>query len=314
MLPTSCHLDLDSSRSVIDKIEVAPIQAFEGMSVGYPKILCFMMTHSEAHQTKVKAVLETWGSKCDGWFIASNQTDTKLGTIKMKTPALYPLLWTKLNETLHRIYETSYEEYDYFFKVDDDTFVIMENLRVFLQARAEEQSPQIFGYLLRDQKWSHQRQYFELTDQNRAFGSHFLSHVRKPEEWVDYVAGGSGYIMNRVYLARVIKALESSLTFYGEVPEDMALGATMLSHGISPQNSRDSRGREHFIPESPALWLIRQKAQIRAGAVSSTRGCCARYAISFHHISPDEMHYLHDQFFLCRAGRNMGQVQVDTPE
>ena len=96
-------------------------------------------------------------------------------------------------------------------------------------------------------------------------------------------------------------ALESNLTLYGEVPEDMAHGATMLAHGIQPENSRDKAGREYFIPESPALWNVRHQARIRTGVIPPNQQCCAYYTVAFHHVSPLEMQYMHDLFYLCRT-------------
>lgn len=295
----SCQSDPDGSRAVTDKIFVS------AMGNDADRILCFMMTHSGAHHTNVKAVLGTWGAACDGWVIASNQTDPQLGSLEMHTPAVYTRLWTKLNETLRYVAEHHMGAYDWFFKVDDDTFVLMENLRRFLKTKkTNEEIPQIFGYLLTDQFWGDQRLYFDLSDHNRAFGELFLTKVRKKSDKVNYLAGGSGYIMNRIYLRKLLQALESNLTLHGEVPEDMAQGATMLAHGISPGDSRDSLGREHFIPEPPSLWHVRHQARIRSGIVPANRECCARYAVSFHHISPVLMHHLYDQFYRCRGPSN----------
>ena len=38
-----------------------------------PKILCMVYTHSHAH-FRIKAIVNTWGSQCDGFFAASNET------------------------------------------------------------------------------------------------------------------------------------------------------------------------------------------------------------------------------------------------
>lgn len=255
------------------------------------RILCFVMTHSNAHETKMRAVMETWGGQCDGWFVASNATDSKLGAIKIQTPALYNQLWEKLNETVHYVASNYLDQYDWFYKVDDDTFVIMENLWEFLRIKKrDDHEPQIFGYLLRDQFWLDQQKYFDLSAANRAFADYFFSHVRNASSHVEYLAGGSGYIMNRSYLQKFVSALQSNLTLFGEVPEDMAHGATMLAYGTAPLNSRDSLGREYFIPEEPALWQVRHRAQIRSGQVAKRRKCCARYAVAFHHISIPLMH------------------------
>jgi hypothetical protein len=181
------------------------------------------------------------------------------------------------------------------------TFVVWENLQQFLRSKGNLAKPQIFGHLLQDAYWGDQDKYFGISEQNRAFGDFFLQHIRNATSHVDYLAGGSGYIMNKVYLKTLIEALHSNLTLRGEVPEDMGQGALMLAHGVAPENSRDTLGREHFVPESPALWQIRHHARIREGSIPVNRNCCARYSTSFHHISPAEMHHLYHQFYTCRS-------------
>lgn len=288
--------ELHETRRVLDDIMVhpPPIKSNE-------RILCFMMTHSGAHRTKVKAVIETWGWQCDGWFIASNATDTELGAIEMKTPALYNRLWIKLNETMRYVSSNYISQYEWFFKVDDDTFVIMENLREFLRIKKQEdQIPQVFGYLLQDESWQDQQRFFDLSNSNQLFADYFLSHVRNASARVEYLAGGSGYIMNRAYLRKFVLAMQSDLTLHGEVPEDMAHGATMLAHNVTSRDSRDLLGREYFIPEEPALWEVRHKAHIRSGQIPPHRKCCAKYTVSFHHISVPQMRDMYDYLYLCR--------------
>ena len=110
--------DQTATYRVLDNVMVHPPSRQSNES-----ILCFMMTHSGAHRTKVKAVMDTWGRQCDGWLIASNETDIELGSMKMKTPAQYTRLWIKLNETIRYITSNYIDHYDWFYKVDDDTFI-----------------------------------------------------------------------------------------------------------------------------------------------------------------------------------------------
>jgi glycoprotein-N-acetylgalactosamine 3-beta-galactosyltransferase len=266
------------------------------------------MTHSGAHETKVKAVLDTWGKHCDKLVITSNLTDPSIGAIRLQTPSTYENLWNKLNETLHYVWNQYSEDddYEWFFKVDDDSFVIMENLEVFLSSpEIDPEEPTAFGYLLSDETWGEMRPYF-FTPENQAFGNFFYTHIRNNMDDVDYLAGGAGYVMNRAYLQEFLKALDSNLTLRGMPPEDMAHGATMLARGIRPQNSRDTLGRERFLPDTPELVELRHAMRLRRGVALAGSKCCSRYSITFHHIPPWQMRYLYDQLYTCR-GRPQGQ-------
>jgi glycoprotein-N-acetylgalactosamine 3-beta-galactosyltransferase len=70
----------------------------------------------------------------------------------MESEATYENLWNKLNETMHYISKTTngFQDYDWYYKVDDDTFVVMENLHAFLQSPkvqegAKQKIPLLYG-------------------------------------------------------------------------------------------------------------------------------------------------------------------------
>jgi hypothetical protein len=47
-----------------------------------PKKLCMLYTHTGAH-SRIQAIVNTWGSQCDGFFAASNETDLSIGAIDL---------------------------------------------------------------------------------------------------------------------------------------------------------------------------------------------------------------------------------------
>jgi glycoprotein-N-acetylgalactosamine 3-beta-galactosyltransferase len=297
----SCDFDYEGSREVLDSIGVANDSPT-------PKVLCFIMAHSGSHDTKVKAVWDTWGKKCDKLVIASNVDDPSIGAVKLQTASTYNNLWNKLNETLHYVWDMQdRDEYDWFFKADDDTFVIMENLKLLLSQpkyvvneKNDDKRPLAFGYVLHDSTWGSQKQRLSSPG-NEAFGRHFFNQVRTERDKVEYFAGGAGYVMNAAYLQELLHALRGNLTIRGSAPEDMAHGATMLARGISSQNSRDKMGRERFHQESPALTYVRHQSHLKNGVEPQGSKCCSRSTVSFHHIAPDYMRYMYDQFYHCRT-------------
>jgi glycoprotein-N-acetylgalactosamine 3-beta-galactosyltransferase len=129
------------------------------------RVLCFLVTHSGHHETRVRAIRETWGPKCDKLIVSSNRTDPGIGAIQISnTSATYDNLWLRLQETILYIHKTYYNShrdgdddgyyhynyYDWFLKVDDDCLVIMENLKRYLASKQHsklEQPPRILGRL-----------------------------------------------------------------------------------------------------------------------------------------------------------------------
>jgi glycoprotein-N-acetylgalactosamine 3-beta-galactosyltransferase len=273
------------------------------------KVLCFVMTHSAYHATRLPAVWNTWGRRCDKLVILSDKTDTVYETISLQDVALdqskgwltgdttrpahskssYVQLWNKLNVTIQYVWDTYKDQgYDWYLKADDDSYVIVENLKHFLSNpeivhRSEVlKTPLIFG---RRYSWvkagdltSGQpvfRAFFNFTiplDEdprsngrrkrrgqkrlnstviNGDFRERFYQKFTNPDEPIVYAHGGAGYVMNAPYMEQFLKALNGPDTLRGIPAEDLAHGAVMLYHDVPVQKTRDELGRERFHPENP---------------------------------------------------------------
>eukprot|EP00854_Cymbomonas_tetramitiformis_P000388 gene388-720_t len=120
--------------SVARHIPVTPLAAAE--KSGQQRILCWVFTSEQFHQTRAVSVKHSWGSKCEHLVFISNVSDASLPSITVDIPFdSHDNLWQKTQAaiiTLHRLYG---EDYDWFVKADDDTFLLMENLRRYLQSR-----------------------------------------------------------------------------------------------------------------------------------------------------------------------------------
>ncbi|CAG2175975.1 unnamed protein product [Oppiella nova] len=94
-----------------------------------PRLLCLVTTTPDYHDTKAIAVNETWGKRCDTLLYVSSQTYDGLDVIKSNCSIEnHDYLWCKNRQGLveaHRRYNGSY---DWLFKADDDTYVVIENL------------------------------------------------------------------------------------------------------------------------------------------------------------------------------------------
>ena len=110
-----------------------------------PTILCWIMTGPSNHQTKAVHVKHTWGSHCDKLMFMSTEEDKELGSIKLDVEEGRQGLWGKTKLAFKYVYENHYDEYDWFMKADDDTFVIIENLK-YLLSNYNTTDPLSFGH------------------------------------------------------------------------------------------------------------------------------------------------------------------------
>ena len=283
--------------------------------VPVPRILCFIMTTSSLHYARLNSVLKTWGKRCDKLVIASDQEDSRFQTLKMNTEAEYDKLWQKLNETLHYVWKNYRQEYDWFFKADDDTYVIVENLKAFLMSpevqRRQHTEPLLFGrryaWLTAGQLQNRLfRGFFRDKNgtvlENQSFKERFYERIPKSQPMI-YPHGGAGYVMNKLYVEKFLQVLDGPDTFRGRPAEDLAHGATMAYHGIYSQPTRDALGRERFHPE-PALYMYGAPVDWIGKLVGTLlpeeqpkngTDCCSSHSISFHHMHSSKMLFL-DQF------------------
>uniref|UniRef100_A0A182LTW6 N-acetylgalactosaminide beta-1,3-galactosyltransferase n=1 Tax=Anopheles culicifacies TaxID=139723 RepID=A0A182LTW6_9DIPT len=174
-------------------------------------------------------------------------------------------LWNKTREAFRYIYEHHVEEYDWFFKADDDTYVVVENLRYFLYPYSPE-LPIFFGSKFR-----------------------YPQYVKQ-----GYFSGGAGYVLSREAVRRFYEqALQDeercSVVFE---TEDLQMGRCMESVNVTAGDSRDAFGRKRFLPFDPAAHLANSDTEDPGYWYNeysyykplSGKNCCSDFAISFHYI------------------------------
>jgi glycoprotein-N-acetylgalactosamine 3-beta-galactosyltransferase len=77
--------------------------------------------------------MATWGRHCDGLIFLSSATDVLLPTLVANGNVdRYDNLWFKMREGLYHLYKKYLDDYDFFLKADDDSYVVIENLRFVL--------------------------------------------------------------------------------------------------------------------------------------------------------------------------------------
>ncbi|XP_057379261.1 LOW QUALITY PROTEIN: glycoprotein-N-acetylgalactosamine 3-beta-galactosyltransferase 1-like [Daphnia carinata] len=256
------------------------------------RVLCWIMTAPRNHWKKARHVKNTWGKRCNKLVFVSTETDNRLPTVKIAAVEGYDNLWGKTREAFRYVWEHYREEADWFLKADDDSFVILENLRYYLS---------IFN-----------------TSDPLYFGHKFKAYIKS-----GYMQGGSGYIKFSRDLAQVLYNLvmkigyvlsKEALRRFVEIgledptkcsatewPEDVEIGRCMENMKCEGMDTRDSYGRNRFLPvslpihltlgivEDTWLWDMHPSYYPIQGGFD----CCSDTAIGFHQLTASDM-YLYD--------------------
>ncbi len=147
--------------------------------------MCMVLTMLDKKDRR-EAVMETWGKKCTHlvFFMAGSEAVSEVQLTKntrlvsLPTPQFYGNLWKVTQLALQYIFQKYYDSFDWLIKCDDDTYVIMENLRVFVY-KTNESSPYFYGM-----------------------------EVLMPSTGEHFISGGSGYIMSHRNLEKLVQAFE----------------------------------------------------------------------------------------------------------
>ncbi|KAK7096077.1 hypothetical protein V1264_005422 [Littorina saxatilis] len=245
------------------------------------RVLIWVMTSPKTLQSRAKEVRDTWGTRANQILFFSSKSDPDFPTIGLDVPEGRQHLLEKTNRAFRYIYDNHMDDADWFMKVDDDTYVIMENLRYFLSG--------------------------ENTSEPLFFGHHFHSPYRRLTRLknlpLHYHSGGAGYVISKEALRRFgEKGWDESVCRQSLGAEDVGFGECMINLGVRISDSTDALGRSRFHcfrPLSftsgifPGWYRLFDANGARKGAEAMSD-----YAISFHYIKPDEMRLMN--YFIYR--------------
>ena len=199
-------------------------------------------------------------------------------------------MWQKVRSIHSYVYDNYYQDFDWFHIGGDDMYLLVENLRLYLESE-EIQTAQNGGVYLPFGNETEQvpmflgRRFAYQGDRNDIFNS-----------------GGSGYTLNKAALKTlVVQGLPKVMPHAKTAAEDCMVARALRKHGIFPYETKDENGGERYMPFMPGAhynyvmpkdpskdWYAKYSIDIKFGLDH-----CAGKSVAFHYAKKDAKKRLH---------------------
>uniref|UniRef100_A0A8C5P6C9 N-acetylgalactosaminide beta-1,3-galactosyltransferase n=1 Tax=Leptobrachium leishanense TaxID=445787 RepID=A0A8C5P6C9_9ANUR len=184
------------------------------------RVLCWIMTAPANLDTRTIHLKYSWTRHCNIALFMSSVTNESFPTIGLGTKEGRDQLYRKTIRAFQIVHKHYYEKADWFLRADDDTYIVVENLRWMLS-----------NY---------------TPDQPVYFGKRF-----KPFAEQGYMSGGAGFVLSKEALNRFVEGFQKENCTHTTSLEDIGLGQCMEKMGVIAGDSRDTEQRETFHPFTP---------------------------------------------------------------
>ena len=194
-----------------------------------------MLNHRASHFTMHRP-------KCDGFIAASTKTDPLLNTVDIPHSGKeeYNNMFAKVQSMWSYVYDNYYEDYDWFHIGGDDMYLLVENLRLYLESEEIQTAENGGIYKPNGLETSLRplflgRRFAKRGDQNDIFAS-----------------GGPGYTMNKAALKTLV--VDGFPVYFQNVTssmEDVLVARTFRELGVAVYDTQDENGGERYMPLHP---------------------------------------------------------------
>lgn len=180
--------------------------------------------------------------KCDGFMVASNRTDVSIGTVNIQHegPEEYNNIWQKVRSMWSYVYDHYYEKYDWFHIGGDDLYLIVENLRNYVESEEIKTAANGGIYLPAGTE----------TEQVPLFLGRRFAYQGDMDEIFN--SGGSGYTMNKAALKLLV--VDGFVNYFQHLKtfsEDTMVARVFKKYNVFPYETKDKNGGERYMPFLP---------------------------------------------------------------
>uniref|UniRef100_A0AC35THN8 N-acetylgalactosaminide beta-1,3-galactosyltransferase n=1 Tax=Rhabditophanes sp. KR3021 TaxID=114890 RepID=A0AC35THN8_9BILA len=189
------------------------------------RIFCIIVTTPKYKQSRVIPQINTWVKRCSGYAYASSVNDDSINAIKGFGKDNYKYGYGKVRGALIKMWKKHGDKFDYYLKADDDSYVIMENLRLFLLNKDPNQ------------------------DLYEGFKLHVTTDGKKP---YSYHQGGAGYVMSKSVVKRLVETGFPKICQQNAAGfDDRVIGKCLTKLKVGIPDTRDMYNRLLFMPSTP---------------------------------------------------------------
>lgn len=177
-------------------------------------------------------------------MVASNETDPTIHAVNIPHEGAeeYDNLWQKTRSVTSYVYDNYWDKYDWFYFGDTDSYVLVENLRLYLESEEIKVAANGGKYLPNG----------DATEQTPLYLGRRFAYRGDMNDI--YTSGGAGYTFNKAALKTlVVNGYPNYFPEQVSFAEDWMLGRIFQKMGVFAYDTQNENGEERFNPFTVSL-------------------------------------------------------------